>query len=90
MSDYVKVQVSIPAPIMNRVDDYVKSTGINRSSFTAMAMLDYLNKVDCVAAVRSVALSIKRVADGRELTDEDIQKLKDFQVLAETVIGTKI
>ena len=90
MAANVKVQVSIPAPLMKRIDEYISYNGITRSSFASLAMIEYLNKVDCVAAIRSVALSIKRVAAQQELTAEDIQKLKDFQLLAETVTGTKI
>lgn len=86
----MKVQISVADNLMERIDKYVNENGLNRSSFASVAMIQYLNQVECVAAMRSVALSVRKMSERGNLTEEDLQKIKEFEVLAEAVTGTKL
>ena len=78
-----KINITIDADLLERVDKYAKANAISRSGLLAMAAVQYLNAVELMPSVNKLLNSMVAVVDGTlggELSPTDAeQRLQQIQ-----------
>lgn len=69
-----KVQISLENEILEKIDLYVKANGLNRSSFLAMAAMDYIKAKELAPVISGSFASMANIMNaqirGEISTDE--------------------
>lgn len=84
----IKVQITMDEELLSRLDSCAKDVYSNRSGLITVAVSQYLNQVEAVAAVKGVALSLRKIADSGIVTDEQLKELEDFGRAIDILAGT--
>lgn len=83
----MKVQITLDDALMQRADEYAAANYMSRSGLVALSLTSYLNQVDVVSAVCSMALSMKKIADTGVVDTDTLKKLEDFERLSKLLIS---
>lgn len=76
-----KINISINDELLKRVDDYASKTYISRSGLIAFACNQYLNSHELILALKSISLSMKKIADNGTVDEESLNEIRDFERL---------
>ena len=82
-----KVNVTLDENLVERMDNYADDNYLSRSGLMSLALTQYLNQNDIVRAVNEISIAMRKIADNKELSDDEIRNLKDFETLAKMLIG---
>jgi metal-responsive CopG/Arc/MetJ family transcriptional regulator len=82
-----KLNISVDDELLRRVDDYADEHYMNRSAVFSLAATQLLNSERAVKAVFDIALSMRKIADSGCISDEDKQKLSEFETFAKVLTG---
>lgn len=82
-----KVNVTLDENLVERMDNYADDNYLSRSGLMSLALTQYLNQNDIVRAVNEISLAMRKIADNKELSEEEVRNLKDFETLAKMLIG---
>lgn len=78
----MKVTITLDNELMNRVDDYAEKNYMSRSGFLSLCATQYLNNAQAVEAVKTLALTMSKIADSNKVDEETKKELDDFTRLA--------
>lgn len=82
-----KINVTIDENLLKRADVYADDNYMSRSGLMSIALTQYLNQNDILKAVTDISVSMRKIADNKELTEEEINQLKDFETFSKMLIG---
>lgn len=83
----VKFNISADENLIARADAYAEKNYMTRSGLVSLALTQYLNQNDIVQAVNDIAISMRKIADNKELTEDEINNLKNFETVAKMLVG---
>lgn len=75
-----RIQISIDDEVLQKVDSFVKKSGLNRSAFLSMAALDYIAAKEKAPLITSAFSSMAVLLDSRvkgEISQEEFQRRLD-------------
>lgn len=75
----IKVQISIDENLLNRIDAYSDDNFMTRSGFITMASTQVLDADEIRKNVRSVAKSLRTIADNGYVTPEQLANLEEYE-----------
>lgn len=78
----VRVLISIDDSLLERLNTYCKNTKTTRSGAISVSVTHTLLSEDLSYGVGQLALELKQMAYGEKITRQQLQKMKDFHVLA--------
>ncbi len=67
----MKIQISMNDEVIERVDQYAKEHYMSRSGVLTMAAIQLINQDDLMKALKSMTISMERIAD-KGGVDQDI------------------
>lgn len=79
----MKLNISLNDELASRIDTYADANYLTRSGLISIAVTQYLNQHEAIAALKGVALSVRKIADNNTVSAEDLEQIKDFERLAE-------
>lgn len=82
-----KINVTLDNDLIKRADDFADNNYMSRSGLISLALTQYLNQNDIIRAVNDISISMRKIADNKELSDEEVSNLKDFETMAKMLIG---
>ena len=82
-----KINVTLDTDLIKRADDFADDNYMSRSGLISLALTQYLNQNDIIRAVNDISISMRKIADNKELSDEEVSNLKDFETMAKMLIG---
>lgn len=85
----MKANITINDELMERADRYAENNYMSRSGLFSVALTTYLNQVEAFQAVKSIALSMRKIADEGEITAEQMDALEDMERLVKLMFDTK-
>lgn len=74
----MKVSITLDDKLMERIDDYADRNYMSRSGLISLATTNFLNQADVVQAIKSMALTMQKIADRGQIDHETMQELEDF------------
>lgn len=83
----VKINITLDEELMRRVDEYAEENYLNRSSLISIATTQYLATAEVTKAIKSMALSMRKIADAGQIDDDARRELEDFERLAKMFSG---
>lgn len=83
----IKVNITIDEDLMKRADNFADENYMSRSGLLSLALTQYLNQNDVVRYVRDISLAMRKIADNKDLTEDEINNLKDFENFSKMLIG---
>ena len=87
MAEKAKVQITMSPGLLDEIDDYAEKNYTTRSGVITQACTQLLATARAQAAIKSLALTMKKIADSGEITEEAKRELDDFNRLAAYWIG---
>ena len=85
----MKANITINDELMERADRYAESNYMSRSGLFSVALTSYLNQVEAFQAVKSIALSMRKIADEGEISPEQMEALEDMERLVKIMFDNK-
>lgn len=85
----MKANITINDELMERSDRYAESNYMSRSGLFSVALTTYLNQVEAFQAVKSIALSMRKIADEGEISPEQMEALEDMERLVKIMFDNK-
>ena len=85
-----KVQISIDGDLLKRLDDYANRSGLTRSGVVTHSVVQFLDTVDCLNAMKTVSVSLQRIAASGTVSDADMKSLREFEILSSAVLGQRV
>ena len=82
-----KIQISINDDLLRRVDEYADHTYNTRSGTITLALSQLLASDEVIRAISSMALTMRKISDEGKVDEETMQKLKEFELLANMLAG---
>lgn len=83
----IKVNITIDEDLMKRADNFADENYMSRSGLLSLALTQYLNQNDVVRYVRDISLAMRKIADNKDLTEDEINNLKDFENFSKMLVG---
>lgn len=87
MAEKAKVQITLSPGLLDEIDDYAEQFYTSRSGVITQACTQMFASVRAQKALASLAVTMKKIADSGEITEEAKQELDDFQRLAALWMG---
>lgn len=85
----MKANITINDELMERADRYAENNYMSRSGLFSVALTNYLNQVEAFQAVKSIALSMRKIADEGEISAEQMEALEDMERLVKIMFDNK-
>lgn len=82
----IKVGITLDKDLLTRIDNYADKNYVSRSGFLSMAATQLLNSFELNMAIKSLTLAMKKIADTGKIDDETLEKLQDFERLANFIM----
>lgn len=82
-----KINITIDEDLIKRADNFADDNYMSRSGLFSLAVTQYLNQNDVVRYVRDISLAMKKIADNKDLSEDEINQLKDFENFSKMLIG---
>ena len=79
----MKLSISLPEELVNRIDETAKETLNTRSSFIANACREYIAGLEAKRILPALELAIRGAAEGKQLTDDQRAQLDAFSLLVD-------
>lgn len=83
----MKVQITLDNALMERIDSYADANYMSRSGLISLAATQFLNAADVTAAVKDMALCMRKIADTGLVDEETKKQLEDFERLSKMLVG---
>lgn len=80
-----KVNISIPDELLQRLDEYADSNYQSRSGAISMMVNQYLLGQQLQGQMGVLVDSMKKIADGNNLSEEDVKALTGLEALMKQV-----
>lgn len=77
----MKLCICMNEDLLNRLDVYAKENSMKRSAAISAAVTSFLIQQDAANALKSIAVSFRKIAMSGEIDEEDkaeLQRLADF------------
>lgn len=81
----VKVNVSFDEELLKRLDAFADANYMSRSGAVAMACIKLVNENDMMSAIKSIAFSMRKIADTGQVDEETLAILRNFEQLSKMV-----
>ena len=83
----MKVQITLDDALMERVDAFADANYMSRSGLLSLAVTQYLNSAEAVAAIKEMGLCMRKIADSGKVDHETMEQLEDFERFSKILIG---
>lgn len=83
----MKLNVSLADDLVSRIDSFADENYMSRSGLISIAVTQYLNQHEAINAMKSVALSIRKIADGNVVDEDTMKELEDFERISEMFLA---
>lgn len=77
-----KVNVSIPDELLQRLDEYADNNFQSRSGAITMMVNQFLMGQQIQVQITEMVDALKKIANGKDLTDEELSALAGFEAMA--------
>jgi len=74
----MKINISVPDELAERVDKYCEENCLKRSVVYQFAVSQLINQKMAVGALQSIALSFRKIADEGKVDEQTKRELEDF------------
>lgn len=76
-----KINISIDDCLLEKIDRLADENYTSRSGFIALGMTDFVNNREMVSAIKSMSVSMAKIASQGSVDDETMKELEMFQAL---------
>ena len=84
-----KINISINDDLLSKIDRLADENYTSRSGFIAMGMTDYINSREVVSAIKSMSISMAKIASQGNIDEETLKELETFRNLCEVLENNK-
>lgn len=82
-----KFQVSMDDELARRLEDYADRHFMTRSGVVTMACNQLILTEDVQRAIKSIAMSMKRIAESNKIDEKTKEDLREMEILAKMFSG---
>jgi hypothetical protein len=82
-----KVNITLDDNLLERARTFADENYLSFSGLMSLSLTQYLNQNDILRAVQEISLAMRKIADNKELTEEEINNLKDFENFSKMLVG---
>jgi len=82
-----KVNITLDDNLLERARSFADENYLSFSGLMSLSLTQYLNQNDILRAVQEISLAMRKIADNKELTEDEINNLKDFENFSKMLIG---
>lgn len=82
-----KINISMDDALLDRVDKLASESYVSRSGLIAMAMSDYVNSKEIVSAIKSMSVSMAKIASTGTIDEETKKELEAFEKVCAMLAG---
>lgn len=86
----MKVGITVDDNLMKRADEYADANFLTRSGLISMALTQYLNAKDMIAAISRMSYAMEQIAEKGEIDEEAKKELEDFQRLSAMLASSSV
>lgn len=76
-----KINISIDDGLLEKIDRLADENYTSRSGFIALGMTDFVNAREMVSAIKSMSVSMAKIASQGSVDEETMKELEMFQAL---------
>lgn len=84
----MKISISIDDELLKKVDEYKDKHFLKRSAVFSIAVGNLILQDEMVKTLKAMQSALETVSQGKELTDEDKEKMDQFEFLCKTIVQT--
>ena len=84
-----KMQLSVDDSLLVKIDKYCEKMYMSRSGFVSYACAQVINSQELIIAITDVTLALKKISESNEITQDDADKLADFERIVKMLTGSK-
>lgn len=81
----MKISVSIPDELLQKVDAETQNSSINRSALICNALRDYLTNLEAKRMLPKLKAAIELASAGKDLSEDDARDIDAFLRLASMI-----
>lgn len=76
-----KVNISIDDELLKKIDDMAEDNYTSRSGFISMGMSEFVKQKEVVSAIKSMSISMAKIATLGSIDDDTRKELESFQAI---------
>lgn len=76
-----KINISIDDTLLEKIDRLADENYTSRSGFIALGMTDFVNSREVVSAIKSMSVSMAKIASQGYVDDDTLKEMESFKVL---------
>lgn len=76
-----KINISIDDTLLEKIDRLADENYTSRSGFIALGMTDFVNSREVVSAIKSMSVSMAKIASQGFVDDDTLKEMESFKVL---------
>lgn len=76
-----KINISIDDSLLEKIDRLADENYTSRSGFIALGMTEFVNSREMVSAIKSMSVSMAKIASQGSVDEETLKELEMFQAL---------
>ena len=81
----MKINISIPDELVERVDSYCEENYLKRSTVFQLGVAQFINQREAVTALSSMAMTLRKIADEGKIDEEAQRQLADFERVCQLI-----
>ena len=81
----IKVNISIDEELLKRADEAADRNFMTRSGIIQVSLNQYLLQEDITRSIKSMAISMRKIADTGTVDDETMKSLQELETFAKIV-----
>ena len=85
----MKINISLNDDLVARIDNYADENYMSRSGLISLACTNFLNTYEVIDAVKSLSVTISKIADTGSIDEETQKELQEFQRISAFLVGSK-
>lgn len=81
----MKINISIPDELVERVDNYCEENYLKRSTVFQLGVAQFINQREAVQALSSMSMTLKKIAAEGKLDEQTQRELADFERVCQLI-----
>lgn len=82
-----KIQITVDRELLEKIDAYAKDHFTSRSGVFSLGASQLITTAEMKDAIKTMSLSMKKIADEGKVSEEDLEKMRQFMGFAAVFNG---
>lgn len=81
----MKINITVPDELLERVDNYCEENYLKRSTVFQLGVAQFVNQREAVQAISSISMTLKKIAAEGKIDEETQRELADFERVCQLI-----